>query len=271
MNKEGQGSVISTVILVSTMLVVSAILFIYAMFFFTQSVSNYSISYVASFLTNVADDIDTFMLTPGSRLTYNPPNTNYGSYNLELAPSANCSIFVTYSNETIINETSGILVYGVPPQRYSLPSGYIYIWRGSNSTGGPSQSISDFSLIVMPHSYAPMATVMALIQGGYNLINGITYGTYIAMLPRVVAINGSTGNGVGYIYIPVIVPIHATDSTVNSLVVYIMNTESTSINNGEATNFLVKEDCTIGNQELSSLSNVSGNSVYVTVIYIGIS
>lgn len=266
MSKEGQGSVISTVILVSTMLVVSAILFIYAMFFFTQSASNYSISYVASFLTNVADDIDTFMLTPGSRLTYNPPNTNYGSYNLELAPTANCSIYVTYSGEYIINETSGILLYGVSPQFYSLPQNYVYIWRGSNSTGGPSQSITDFSLIVMPHSYAPMATVMALIQGGYNLINGFKYGTYIAMLPRVVAINGSAGDGVGYIYIPVIVPIHA-----NSLVVYILNTESTSINNGGATSFLIKEDCVIGSRELSSSSTVSGNSVYVTVIYIGIS
>jgi len=167
MNKEGQGSVISTVILVSTMLVVSAILFIYAMFFFTQSVSNYSISYVASFLTNVADDIDTFMLTPGSRLTYNPPNTNYGSYNLELAPSANCSIFVTYSNETIINETSGILVYGVPSSTL-LIAVRLHIHMGEAATP-PAVRVNQFQIfpnsdaaLVITHGY-----VMALIQGGY--------------------------------------------------------------------------------------------------------
>ncbi|WP_252900541.1 hypothetical protein [Vulcanisaeta sp. JCM 14467] len=144
----GQSDILSTVILIVTILILSAVFLTFSMIQFSNEAAQSSIQYVASFLTNVADDIDAFMFTPGAVLTYKLPNTNYGIYNFVDSTNAQCNITIMIPGELKITETSGELIYGVPPNYFSLPLGPQIVWRGSALNGTPTSSPNDLSLIV---------------------------------------------------------------------------------------------------------------------------
>lgn len=199
--RRGQSDVLSIVILIAVIMVMSAIFIVFSMVQFGNEVSQSSIEYVASFLTNVADDIDTFMFVPGAVLTYQLPNTNYGTYNFM---NSLCNITISTTSNNIINEVSGGLIYGVPPTYFSLPPGFSNVWRGSTFNGVPTSSLRDLSLIVSYQTRILMGTSMAILQFGYGNFNGVNYGTYLVMVPRVMTINGTGPAGIGYVYIPVL-------------------------------------------------------------------
>ncbi len=272
--RAGQSDVLSTVILITVIMVLSAIFMVFSMVQFGNEVSQSSIGYVVSFLTNVADDVDTFMFVPGAVLTYQLPNTNYGTYNFIESANANCTVLVyTGLNQKLIDVASGELIYGVPPNYFSLPPGEYSVWRGSTINGIPTSSFNDFSLIVSYKSSVLMGTSMAVLQFGYGNIDGINYGTYIVLVPRVMIINGTGPNGISYVYIPVLNLI--SDQGRSKLIISIRNISSQSVilNNGEVK---VSEICYLGsyyggdNYIKSSVVTVVGSTMYVTIVQIGI-
>lgn len=266
--RRGQSDVLSIVILIAVIMVVSAIFIVFSMVQFGNEVSQSSIEYVASFLTNVADDIDTFMFVPGAVLTYQLPNTNYGTYNFM---GSLCNITISTASNNIINEvTGGGLVYGVPPTYFSLPPGFSNVWRGSTFNGVLTSSLSDFSLIVSYQTRVLMGTSMAVLQFGYGNFNGVNYGTYLVMVPRVMAINGTGPAGIGYVYIPVLDLI--SNQGRGRLIISIQNISSQSIVLRNGGILKVSEVCYFGNgvKPISSSAVVLGNTVYVTIVQIGV-
>ncbi|BDR93302.1 hypothetical protein [Vulcanisaeta souniana] len=265
--RHGQSDVLSTVILIAVIMVVSAIFIVFSMVQFGNEVSQSSIEYIASFLINVADDIDTFMFVPGAILTYQLPNTNYGTYNFV---NSLCNVSINAASNKVINEVSGGLVYGVPPTYFSLPPGFSTVWRGSTFNGIPASSLNDFSLIVSYQTHVLMGTSMAVLQFGYDSLNGAGYGTYLVMVPRVMVINGTGPSGIGYVYIPVLNLV--SNQGRGKLIISIQNISSQSIvlKNGGALE--ISEVCYFGNgvKPISSSAVVVGNTVYVTIVQIGV-
>jgi len=93
-----------------------------------------------------------------------------------------------------IKYTSGALIYGTPPNYASLPSGYIQVIRGSSSNG--AYNVINESTIIQ-NAAAPL---ISIVQYGTSTMNGITYGTYIALFPRVLVVDESSNV---YVYIPI--------------------------------------------------------------------
>lgn len=208
------------------------------------------------------------MFVPGAVLTYQLPNTNYGTYNFM---NSLCVISVnTASNNNIINETTGGLVYGVPPTYFSLPPGFSSVWRGSTINGVPTSSLNDLSLIVSYQTRVLLGTSMAVLQFGYGNLNGINYGTYLVMVPRVMAINGTGPGGIGYVYIPVLNLI--SNQGRGRLIISIQNISSQSIVLRNGGILKISEVCYFGNgvKPISSSAVVLGNTVYVTIVQIGV-
>ncbi|MGC8607808.1 MAG: hypothetical protein ACP5L5_09650 [Vulcanisaeta sp.] len=270
MKSRGQSEILSTVILTATILAVAAMFLVVAMRSFNYDSAYYSISYVASFLTNVADDIDTYLMSPGVSLTYALPSTEYGVYNYVYSNDAYCRIYVNASGANIITATSGVLIYGVPPSYFSIPASKSawYVWRGSNMIGYPTVNPSNFSLIVGPGVFAPTGTLVSIVQFGYGSVDGVSYGTFLAMVPRVLVINGSLNGGVGYIYIPVFVSMGNSTGR-NILTIKILSVSSFSLS--DVKYLIVAEKCNIGKYVLGPKSvSVVGNNVYIVEIRIGI-
>ena len=267
--RSGQSDVLSTVILIAVIMTVSAIFIVFSMEQFGNEVSQSSIEYVASFLTNVADDIDTFMFVPGAILTYQLPNTNYGTYNFVNSPNAHCVVFInTTSGNVILSKTSGELVYGVPPTYFSLPPRLGSVWRGSTTNGVPTSSLNNFSLIVGYRTKILMGTSIAVLQFGNNYLNGVDYGTYLVMVPRVMVVNGTGPSGIGYVYIPVLNLV--SNQGRGKLIINILNISSQSmvLNNGE---LRINETCYFGNGITNSSSaTVFGNTIYITIVQVGV-
>lgn len=265
----GQSDVLSTVILIAVIMTVSAIFIVFSMAQFGNEVSQSSIEYVASFLANVADDIDTFMFVPGAILTYQLPNTNYGTYNFVNSSNAYCVVSIdTMSGNAILRKTSGELVYGVPPNYFSLPPGPGSVWRGSTINGVPTSLFNGFSLIVSYRTNILMGTSIAVLQFGNNYLNGVKYGTYLVMVPRVMIVNGTGPSGIGYVYIPMLNLVG--DQGRSKLIINILNISSQSIvlNNGE---LRVNETCYFGNGiTKGSSATVFGNTIYITIVQVGV-
>ncbi|WP_069806894.1 hypothetical protein [Vulcanisaeta thermophila] len=251
---KGQSEVLSTVILVATILTISAIFLALSMMNMVRTSTYYSITYVASFLTNIADDLDTFMLSPGTVLTYPLPKTGTGVFN---TVSNECTITITTGGTEILREESAALVYGVPPNQYSLPSNYAYVWRGTNKQGYPVTTTNQLSLVLKPSGYTPMGTITTVIQYGYGQVDGIAYGTYIILIPRVLVLTGP----INYVYIPTIHTILNTGR--NTLYIKIITISSTSITLNQPME--ITENC---NNETST-ATVPPGTTYIININIG--
>lgn len=272
MASRGQSEVLTTVILVSAVMALAAAFVVVSMRSFNSESSYYSITYVASFLTNVADDIDTYMTMPGTQLTYALPNTEYGVYNFVDAGDAHCTVNVTLGGQAIITEESGVLIYGVPPSYYSMPVGFMYVWRGSNATGFPTVNPRDLSTVVRPKVFAPTGTVVSLVQLGYVEIGGLTYGTSLVMIPRVIAINGTGNGGVGYVFIPVFTGLSIPWVGRDTLIVNVTSVASSSVN-APINNLRVVETCNVGGYTIPQGGAdgpvVTGSTVYIVIVKIG--
>jgi len=185
-SRRGQNEVVTTVILITVVLILAAIFIIISMINFGKASASTSLSLAESFMTDVADDIEASMYNPGTVLVYPLSNTQYGMFNFV---NNYCTITING-----IEYTSGALIYGTPPNYASLPSGYIQVIRGSSSNG--AYNVIKESTIIQ-NAAAPL---ISIVQYGTSTMNGITYGTYIALFPRVLVVDES--NNV-YVYIPI--------------------------------------------------------------------
>ncbi len=186
-SRKGQNEVVTTVILIAVVLVLAAVFIIISMINFGKASASTSLSLAESFMTDVADDIEASMYNPGTVLVYPLPNTQYGMFNFI---NNYCTI-----NVNGVTYYSGALIYGTPPNYASLPSGYIQVIRGSTSNG--AYNIVSESTVIQ-NAAAPL---ISIVQYGTSTINGVSYGTYIALFPRVLVINES---GNVYVYVPII-------------------------------------------------------------------
>lgn len=187
MGSRGQSEVLATVILIAVVLVLAAVFIIISMINFSKASASTSLSLAESFMTNVADDLEASMYNPGTTLVYPLPATQYGVFNF----------IGDYCNVTVggVTYNSGALIYGVPPGYNSLPSGYVQVVRGSLANGAYN-AISE-SLII-ENAAAPL---ISIVQFGASRVNGVSYGTYVVLFPRVLVINEAS---MAYVYIPVI-------------------------------------------------------------------
>ena len=186
-SRRGQSEVVTTVILISVVLVLAAVFIIISMINFGKASASTSLSLAESFMTDVADDIEASMYNPGTVLVYPLPNTQYGIFNFI---SNYCQI-----NVNGITYTTAALIYGVPPSYASLPSNYMEVIRGSQ-TNGAYNVIGESTII--NNAAAPL---MSIVEYGTKTINGVNYGLYVALFPRILVINQS--NYV-YVYVPII-------------------------------------------------------------------
>ena len=186
-SRRGQNEVVTTVILISVVLVLAAVFIIISMMNFGKASASTSLSLAESFMTDVADDIEASMYNPGTVLVYPLPSAQYGMFNFV---SKYCQI-----NVDGITYTASALIYGAPPNYASLPSNYIEVVRGSQANGAYNV-ISESTII--NNAAAPL---ISIVEYGTTTINGVNYGLYVALFPRVLIINQS--NYV-YVYIPII-------------------------------------------------------------------
>lgn len=184
----GEASVISIVILTAVVLVLAAVYLAYSMGGLGKSAASGALSQVESFLVNVADDLEASMYIPGTVLSYPLPTSGYGSFNLI---PAYCLVNIS----GLIYYQSGALVYGVPPRLISYPPSFIDVIRGGEANG-LANPLNE-SLVVVN----PSAPLISIVQLGYGNVDGVPYGTYLVLFPRILAIvSGQTA----YIYIPLL-------------------------------------------------------------------
>lgn len=190
-NRRGQNEVITTVILITIVLILAAVFIIISMINFSKASSSTSLSLASSFFTDVADDLEASMYNPGTVLVYPVPQTQYGTYN---TINDYCTFTLTYSGGSI-NFQSGAVLFGVPPGYLSLPQGYVQVIRGSTTNG--AYSVNKENLIIS-NAAAPL---ISIVQFGTGSIDGVTYGTYIVLFPRVLVVSTPGGT---YVYVPII-------------------------------------------------------------------
>jgi len=189
MGSRGQGDVVTTVILISVVLVLAAIFVVIAMNNFARSGASTSLSLAESFLTNVADDVEASMYNPGTVLIYPLPSTQYGVYN----------VVNGYCNVTIVGPSvrfgyySDAVIYGLPSNYYSMPSGYVKVVRGSLRNNAYSTTSID---TIVTNAAAPL---ISIVEYGGGKLGGYSYGMYAVLFPRVLVVNST---GVAYIYVP---------------------------------------------------------------------
>ncbi|GGP22125.1 hypothetical protein GCM10007981_16930 [Thermocladium modestius] len=172
-NRRGISESISVVIIMAVVLALIGVMLYVATYYFSNSASSSGISLAESFLINVADDMDTIAFHTGIDRVYYIPSTPYGVMNW--LPN-----YCVYNLSGLVFK-DGAVIYGTPPNYYSMPSGFVQVLRGDGE----------------PVSTSPSSVMFQVIQYGEDTLGGETYGTYLALYPRPIII----GNNTNYVYI----------------------------------------------------------------------
>jgi hypothetical protein len=123
---------------------------------------------------------------PYYSLSYPLPTTQFGVYNVV---RDYCKLVVVNTTHAVVwSITSDAVIFGVPPNYLIMPSGFRKVLFSNDSLIFNGTSSSFFGVS----------------QLGAGSLNGVSYGTYVVLYPRVGVVN-VTSSSSAYVFVPVIV------------------------------------------------------------------
>ena len=193
----GLSEALAVVIMVGVVLALAVVFIIVSGINMASASASVSLSQAKTTLVNIAQDLNAAVMSgvPYYSLSYPLPTTQFGVYNIV---RDYCKLVVVSNTGAVVwSVTSDAVVFGVPPNYLTMPSGFHKVLFGNDSLIFNDTSSSFFGVS----------------QLGAGSLGGVSYGTYVVLYPRVgvVKVNvtssdvASSSAYVAYVFVPVIV------------------------------------------------------------------
>jgi len=176
----GLSEALAVVIMVGVVLALAVVFIIVSGINMASASASVSLSQAETTLVNIAQDLDAAVMSgvPYYSLSYPLPTTQFGVYNVV---RDYCNLTIVYDKDRW-SVTSDAVVFGIPPNYLTMPSGFHKVLFGNDSLIFNDTSSSFFGVS----------------QLGAGSLDGVSYGTYVVLYPRVGVVNDT-------VFVPVIV------------------------------------------------------------------
>jgi len=175
---KGEGEVITVIIIIGLTIALAILFYIIASRNFGSAMANSVMSSGETLFLNIATDLDGSLSNTisESSLSYAIPPTNLAVINIV---NNYCLLYI---NGTLYSESAAV-IFGASPSLVSAPAGFRVALLGNNSIISFNRTSSIFNVNMY----------------GYGTINGVTYGEYIVLYPKISIFPASNTY---YIYVP---------------------------------------------------------------------
>jgi len=176
---KGEGEVITVIIIIGLTIALAILFYIIASRNFGSAMANSVMSSGETLFLNIATDLDGSLSNTisESSLSYAIPPTNLAVINIV---NNYCLLYI---NGTLYSESAAV-IFGASPSLVSAPAGFRVALLGNNSIISFNRTSSIFNVNMY----------------GYGTINGVTYGEYIVLYPKISIFPMSSTY---YIYVPI--------------------------------------------------------------------
>ena len=176
---KGEGEVITVIIIIGLTIALAILFYIIASRNFGSAMANSVMSSGETLFLNIATDLDGSLSNTisESSLSYAIPPTNLAVINIV---NNYCLLYI---NGTLYSESAAV-IFGASPSLVSAPAGFRVALLGNNSIISFNRTSSIFNVNMY----------------GYGTINGVTYGEYIVLYPKISIFPASSTY---YIYVPI--------------------------------------------------------------------
>jgi len=188
----GLSEALAVVIMVGVVLALAVVFIIVSGINMASASASVSLSQAETTLVNIAQDLNAAVMSgvPYYSLSYPLPTTQFGVYNVV---RDYCNLTIVYDKDRW-SVTSDAVVFGIPPNYLTMPSGFHKVLFGNDSLIFNDTSSSFFGVS----------------QLGAGSLGGVSYGTYVVLYPRVgvVKVNVTSSDVVSssaYVFVPVVV------------------------------------------------------------------
>jgi len=178
----GLSEALAVVIMVGVVLALAVVFIIVSGINMASASASVSLSQAETTLVNIAQDLNAAVMSgvPYYSLSYPLPATQFGVYNVV---RDYCDLIVVNTTHAVVwSVTSDAVVFGIPPNYLTMPSGFHKVLFGNDSLIFNDTSSSFFGVS----------------QLGAGSLDGVSYGTYVVLYPRVGVVNDT-------VFVPVIV------------------------------------------------------------------
>ena len=177
-SNKGEGEVITVIIIIGLTIALAILFYIIASRNFGSAMANSVMSSGETLFLNIATDLDGSLSNTisESSLSYAIPPTNLAVINIV---NNYCLLYI---NGTLYSESAAV-IFGASPSLVSAPAGFRVALLGNNSIISFNRTSSIFNVNMY----------------GYGTINGVTYGEYIVLYPKIIIF---PANSTYYIYVP---------------------------------------------------------------------
>ena len=177
----GLSEVVAVVIMIGVVLALAVVFIIVSGVNMAAAAASVSLSQAETTLVNIAQDLNAAVMSgvPYYSISYPLPATRFGVYNVA---KDYCRLVVVNTTHAVAwSVTSDAVVFGIPPNYLTMPSGFRKVLFGNDSLIFVNTSSSFFGVS----------------QLGAGSLNGVSYGTYVVLYPRVGVVNDT-------VFVPVI-------------------------------------------------------------------
>ena len=178
----GLSEALAVVIMVGVVLALAVVFIIVSGINMASASASVSLSQAETTLVNIAQDLNAAVMSgvPYYSLSYPLPTTQFGVYNVV---RDYCDLIVVNTTHAVVwSVTSDAVVFGIPPNYLTMPSGFHKVLFSNDSLIFNGTSSSFFGVS----------------QLGARSLNSVSYGTYVVLYPRVGVVSA-------YVFVPVIV------------------------------------------------------------------
>ncbi|MFP3179031.1 MAG: hypothetical protein RXQ96_08700 [Thermocladium sp.] len=168
---KGEGEVITVIIIIGLTIALAILFYIIASRNFGSAMANSVMSSGETLFLNIATDLDGSLSNTisESSLSYAIPPTNLAVINIV---NNYCLLYI---NGTLYSESAAV-IFGASPSLVSAPAGFRVALLGNNSIISFNRTSSIFNVNMY----------------GYGTINGVTYGEYIVLYPKISIFNANS-------------------------------------------------------------------------------
>jgi hypothetical protein len=191
----GLSEALAVVIMVGVVLALAVVFIIVSGVNMASASASVSLSQAETTLVNIAQDLNAAVMSgvPYYSLSYPLPTTQFGVYNVV---RDYCDLIVVNTTHAVVwSVTSDAMVFGIPPNYLTMPSGFHKVLFSNDSLIFNGTSSSFFGVS----------------QLGAGSLGGVSYGTYVVLYPRVGVVNATSSDVVSssayvaYVFVPVVV------------------------------------------------------------------
>jgi hypothetical protein len=239
----GLSEALAVVIMVGVVLALAVVFIIVSGINMASASASVSLSQAETTLVNIAQDLNAAVMSgvPYYSLSYPLPTTQFGVYNIV---RDYCKLVVVSNTGAVVwSVTSDAVVFGIPPNYLTMPSGFRKVLFGNDS-------------LIFYNS----SSFFGVSQLGAGSLNGVSYGIYVVLYPRVGVVNVTSSSA--YVFVPVIVA-RFNPALPNLLVA---NVTAPSIVAIESPQYL-KYTCGTNQQSLSGYSKIEIVKIEVIIEY----